>query len=178
MEIRLAQMDEFDRVVTLYNDVIDALADAEYTPMWQRGVYPTEDSLCRAIEKQELYVGMVGTGMVAAMVVNQQFNEGYRNVQWCVDASEADVRIIHVLCVHPKVKRRGLAKNMVQWVLDQAKKQEIKAVRLDVLKGNVPAERLYPMLGFKYITTERTYYDDMDWMDFMLYECPLEEKIR
>lgn len=177
MEIRLAQMDECQRVIEFYDDVIDSLADAEYTPMWEKGVYPTETSLRSAIEKQELYVGVIGTGIVAAMVVNHQFNEGYRKVRWCVDAEKEDVQIIHVLCVHPKVKRRGLAKEMVQWVLDEAKKQKIKAIRLDVLKGNVPAEKLYPMLGFRYITTERTYYDDMDWMDFMLYECPLEKKI-
>ena len=37
MEIRLAQMDEFDRVVTLYNDVIDALADAVKVTLGPKG---------------------------------------------------------------------------------------------------------------------------------------------
>ena len=81
--------------------------------------------------------------------------------------------VIHLLCVHPKVRKRSLAKQMVLWTLEFSKSQFKKTVRLDVLKGNVPAENLYPSLGFQYITEERTYYDDLDWMDFLLYEHPL-----
>lgn len=174
MDIRQARVDEYERILEFYNDVLDGLENAQYHPRWQKGIYPTEASLRTAIENKQLYVGLVGTGMVAAMVFNHEFNEGYKHVSWMVDASDDKVFMIHLLCVHPKVKRRGLAKEMVCWAIEEAKRQHMKAIRLDVLKGNVPAEKLYPSLGFKYITTERTYYDDLDWMDFLVYECPLE----
>ena len=173
VKIRLAQIDEYERVKDFYYDVIDGFRDAEYSPMWEKGVYPTDEYLYEAIEKQELYVGMVGEGMVAAMVLNHHFNEGYNKVHWLVDAVGDEIQVIHTLCVHPKVGHRGLAKEMAQWAIENARELKKKTLRLDVLQGNVPAEKLYPSSGFKYITTERMYYDDTDWMDFLLYEYPL-----
>ena len=68
MDIRQARVDEYERILEFYNDVLDGLEDAQYHPRWQKGIYPTEASLRKAIENKQLYVGMVGTGMVAAMV--------------------------------------------------------------------------------------------------------------
>ena len=44
------------------------------------------------------------------------------------------------------------------------------ALRLDVLGGNVPAERLYTGQGFTYRGTVRMFYDDTGWTDYGLYE--------
>ena len=46
----------------------------------------------------------------------------------------------------------------------------MKAVRLDVLKGNVPAERLYKGMGFHYVSTVKLFYEDTGRVDFELYE--------
>lgn len=173
LNIRAARTDEYERVKEFYHDVIRGFQDAEYDPQWEIGIYPTDEHLYTSIEKQELYVGFVGEGMVAAMVLNHRFNEGYNHVQWLIDVKQEDVMVIHLLCVHPRVRKRNLAKQMVLWALEFSKSQFKKTVRLDVLKGNVPAENLYPSLGFQYVTEERTYYDDLDWMDFLLYEYPL-----
>jgi len=39
-----------------------------------------------------------------------------------------------------------------------------------VLKGNVPAERLYESSGFQYVDTLQLYYEDTGRVDFELYE--------
>ena len=41
---------------------------------------------------------------------------------------------------------------------------------LDVLGGNVPAERLYTGQGFARRGTVRMFYDDTGWTDYGLYE--------
>ena len=46
----------------------------------------------------------------------------------------------------------------------------MKAIRLDVLKGNAPAERLYTSLGFVYVDTLKLFYEDTGRVDFELYE--------
>ena len=46
-------------------------------------------------------------------------------------------------------------------------------MRLDVLKGNLPAEKLYPGLGFEYIETRPMFYEDVGVMEFELYEYGL-----
>ena len=44
------------------------------------------------------------------------------------------------------------------------------ALRLDVLGGNVPAERLYAGQGFERRGTVRMFYADTGWTDYGLYE--------
>ena len=46
-------------------------------------------------------------------------------------------------------------------------------MRLDVLEGNVPAERLYEGFGFRYLATMPMFYEDTGWTNYELYEYPL-----
>ena len=46
----------------------------------------------------------------------------------------------------------------------------LKALRLDVLEGNLPAERLYEKVGFQYAGSLNIFYEDTGWADFNLYE--------
>ena len=53
----------------------------------------------------------------------------------------------------------------------------MKAVRLDVLKGNVPAERLYKDMGFRYVDTLQLFYEDTGRVDFDLYELDIDQPV-
>ncbi len=46
----------------------------------------------------------------------------------------------------------------------------MKAVRQDMLKGNVPAEKLYEGEGFTYVDTVKLFYEDTGRVDFKMYE--------
>ena len=78
--------------------------------------------------------------------------------------------VIHALGVHPAFARRGIAQRMVQYAIGTARPQGCRALRLDVLGGNVPAERLYTGQGFARRGTVRMFYDDTGWTDYGLYE--------
>ena len=45
-----------------------------------------------------------------------------------------------------------------------------KVIRLDVIKGNLPAERLYEGLGFRKLHSLQMFYENTGWMEFALYE--------
>ena len=62
---------------------------------------------------------------------------------------------------------------MVRFVIDKAGTDGMKAIRLDVLKGNLPAEKLYVGLGFTYLHTLKMFYEDTGWTDYELYEYKL-----
>ena len=64
---------------------------------------------------------------------------------------------------------------MVQFAIDAARENGQKVIRLDVLKGNVPAEKLYAERGFKYLHTLPMFYEDTGWTDYELYELRLQE---
>ena len=72
-----------------------------------------------------------------------------------------------------KKEKEGYAKAMVQKAIDIAIETGMKAIRLDVLGGNIPAERLYQGFGFRYMATLKMYYEDTGWTDFKLYEYVL-----
>lgn len=170
IHIREAKDFEYDKVKEFYHAVTDTLQGAQYTPGWIKGVYPSYDYLKDSIEKKELWIGILDDRIVSAMIVNHDGNESYANAEWTAKADPGQITVIHALGVRSDYSRKGIAKAMVTRVIAEAGKAGQKAVRLDVLKGNLPAERLYTGIGFRYIDTIPMYYEDTGWTDYLLYE--------
>ena len=59
---------------------------------------------------------------------------------------------------------------MVRKVIESACENGIKAISLDVLDGNIPAERAYTKTGFVYCDTVKMFYEDTGWTQFKLFE--------
>lgn len=60
----------------------------EFKPGWEKDVYPTQDFL-HSSKNAELYIGELDGRMVSCMVANHAYNNGYKQVQWSVDAADA-----------------------------------------------------------------------------------------
>jgi ribosomal protein S18 acetylase RimI-like enzyme len=171
--IRPAQTCEYQRVRLFYHAVIRGLKDAEYSPGWQIDIYPSPDFLRESIQNGELYVGEWNSAIISAMVINQQSNEGYEKIAWPSRASVKQVMVLHALGVHPAYAGRGVGRQMVQKAVCLAREAGMRALRLDVLSGNVPAEKLYESLGFQKVQTVSMYYPDTGWTDYEGYELIL-----
>lgn len=170
LKIRSANDEDYIRVRDFYYSLIDAMGDSEYKPGWERDIYPTQEFLIRSISKSELYLAEIDEDIAACMVVNHECNEGYDAVKWSVDANASELLVIHALGVHPVYSGKGIAKQMVQKAIDIASGSKIKTIRLDVLGGNMPAERAYTKMGFVYCDTIKMFYEDTGWTDFKLFE--------
>ena len=173
LEIRLARPDEFQTVKDFYWDLIEKTENSQFQPGWQKGVYPTDEFLMESLESGELYVGFLDGELVTCMIVNHKYNDGYNSVKWSVDAADDELVVIHALGVDPDFSNRGIAKEMVKFVIDTAKKNGLKTIRLDVLGGNIPAEKAYTKMGFKYLKTLSMFYEDTGWTDYMAFELIL-----
>lgn len=169
-KIRAAKTEDYIRVRDFYYVLIDAMKDAEYKPGWEKDVYPTQEFLSHSIEHGELYIGEIDGQIVSSMVVNHEYNDGYKSIRWLVDAKDSELLVIHALGVDRGFSGQGIAGQMVQEVLRKAHEQHIKTVRLDVLEGNLPAEKAYTKLGFQYLDTIRMFYEDTGWTNFKVYE--------
>ena len=173
MRIKQAEESQFQAVRAFYHDVIDAVGDSRDSVGWKKDVYPAPDLLREAIRGGELFL-MEDTGtIVGAMVLNHQFNGAYKAAAWSVQAEAAEVTGIHALAIHPSHRGKGCARQLVQFAVDHARSHRQKAIRLDVLKGNQAAGRLYAGMGFRYRQTVPMFYEDTGWTDFDLYELPL-----
>lgn len=170
LQIRVADSSDYNNVREFFYTLIDAMADAEYKPGWEKDIYPTQEFLIKSIENHELYVGETGSRLVSCMVVNHEYNDGYRKIQWSVEAKDSELFVIHALGVHPAFSGQGIAKQMVQKMIESAYKNNIKTIRMDVLEGNVPAERVYIENGFKFVDIIQMFYEDTGWTNFKLFE--------
>lgn len=171
--IKRADLQLYSRVREFYHSVIDGIQDAAYGAGWKKDIYPSPSYLSTAIKNGELYIATKNEEIIGSMVLNHEGNEGYRQFQWPTKAETEEIMVIHALGIHPLEERKGYAKKMVRFAIDLAKKEQQKVIRLDVLKGNLPAEKLYEGLGFKYLHTIPLFYDDTGWTEFKLYEFNL-----
>ncbi len=173
MLIRKAETDEYEAVRSFYHSLIDAVAELPYGAGWVKDVYPSPEFLEESVRDGCLFIGTQDGSIAAAMVLNHECNDGYRGFAWPTEASDEEITVIHALGVHPAYGRRGYAGQMVRFAIDRARREKQKVIRLDVLKGNLPAEKLYSGIGFRYLHTLPLFYEDTGWTEYELYEYRL-----
>ena len=171
MIFRKAAKEEFYKIRSLYWNLIDQEKDDPSFPHWKKEIHPSDEMIQNSIEREELYVLADGDEIAACVIANDEEPEGYADAPWQIDSDE--VIVLHVLAVHPNHRGKGLARKLVENVIEQERKAGKKALRLDVIENNTTAEKLYQKLGFRYIQTKTLYYDVVGKMTFKLYELVL-----
>lgn len=64
------------------------------------------------------------------------------------------------MAVHKDFRGRGIAKKLLQQIIDIARSKEMGFVTLEVRAGNIRAQNLYRKLGFKPTGRKKEYYQD------------------
>ncbi len=62
------------------------------------------------------------------------------------------------LCVRPEVRRHGLGRKILNYLVDLARRHDADTVLLEVRPSNRAAVSLYHELGFNEVGTRRNYY--------------------
>ena len=168
MIFRKAEKEDFDKISSLYWTLIDQEQDDPSCPHWKKGIHPSDEMIQDSIDKGDLYVLADGDEIAACVIANDEKVDGYSDTPWQIDSDE--VIVLHVLAVHPNHRGKGLARRLVENVIEQERKAGKKALRLDVIENNTTAEKLYQKLGFQFIQTKTLYYDVVGKMTFKLYE--------
>ena len=176
LNIRAAKQAEYETVRAFYDSLIDSMEGSPFHPGWEKGIYPAYEYLMDSIEKGQLYCGWLDGQIVSCMIVNHEYNEGYRALKWSVNPPDCQLLVIHTLGVDSRFSGRGIAREMVRFVIAFAKEQKIPTIRLDVLEGNLPAERAYRAVGFQYAGTVPMYYEDTGWTNYKAFELLLPEQ--
>ena len=110
---------------------------------------------------------------MSAMILNHKCTDGYEKIHWNITATPQEITVVHALGVLPDYQGQGIAKLMVQEAIRTANENGQKAVRLDVLSTNIPAQKLYSDMGFNYMDTIQLFYEDTGSTDYLLYEYTL-----
>ena len=170
MKLIQAKSNEFEKIVSFYKNVIDNTENMSEYGRWNYGQHPTDAMISDYIEGGFMYYIEENGEIISAVAITPYQNEDYHPIQWNINAADNEVTVVHILCIDPKKQKCGLAKSVMNEIISDSKDNKMKAVRLDALCCNKPAQRLYESIGFKKCGCQNWYAENTGWIDFYLYE--------
>ena len=91
-------------------------------------------------------------------IINEK-EDGFAFVTYSLSVDTADIEDVFV---SPVLRRKGLAKELLELAIEDIKAKGKKRVLLEVKDTNFAAIELYSKLGFKKIAVRKKYYSDGD----------------
>ncbi len=168
--IRKAGEDDLPALLRFYEDVCAAQADSAYSPQWHFGIYPAEDDLAAHIASGAMYLGLAGARVAAAGVLTAGDDPLYSDAAWKEKAAPEETACLHLFAVHADFRGQGVSGGMLEALLDAARAGGKRLLRLDVVKGNLPAEKLYLRHSFYFAEEREVFYEDTGLIRVRLYE--------
>ena len=150
MNIRPATAADIPAITAIYDAILDREEAGPVYTNWQRGKYPTTDTARQALDAGTLYVGEENGFLWGVVNLNGIQLPEYDVIPWTIPAERDWVAVIHTLCIHPAASGQGRAKQMVAFCEEESRRQGKTVMRLDTWEGNLPANRMYPALGYRY----------------------------
>ncbi|ADY55289.1 GCN5-related N-acetyltransferase [Syntrophobotulus glycolicus DSM 8271] len=142
---RLASLDDYDEVLTIYQNAIGCLC-SQNIDQWDE-LYPSPDDLLEDIRNQQLHLLVRDAEILAAVVLNESQEEEYQKGAWL--SQGPGIAVVHRLCVHPDVQNKGMGRETMRRAEGYLAAKGYAAVRLDAFAQNPQAIRLYESLSYK-----------------------------
>ncbi len=168
--MHLIQTDDFESVKSKYIDVIENTPDIEKTARWEYGKHPTDESLRAYIDRGEMYVLTDGEEIAGMAVIMMYQEDEYLGIPWKDNLTNDEVATVHLLAVCPDHRGKSLGVRILEEAMEIALRNGKKVLRLEVLKSNLPAQRMYDRAGFVFRGEQRLYAENTGMMDFLYYE--------
>ena len=138
MKIELARLKELDELHGIVRAATRHMEEQGIT-QWD-DVYPSRSILKDDIEKQQMYVIRAGGQKAGMMVLNEEQQPEYAEVDWRYTGRAL---VIHRLTIDPAFERRGLAFRLMDFAEELAFAEGYDSIRLDAFTGDPAAFGLY-----------------------------------
>lgn len=161
---------DFETVKRKYIEVTEHTPDIEKYARWIYGKHPTDESLQSYIDRGEMYVLTDGEKIAGMAAVAMCQGEEYMNISWKDDLACDEAAAVHLLAICPEYRGRSLGIRILEEAMDIAVRSGKKALRLDTLKSNLPARRMYDRAGFVCRGEQRLYAENTGMADFLYFE--------
>lgn len=156
-----------------YIEVIEHTRDMNVHARWIYGQHPTDAMIQSYIDGQEMYLFMDGQNIAGMTAITMYQREDYHEVIWSQNLKDGEVASLHIFTVTPEYQGKGVSKRMMAEIISLARGKGKKAIRLDTLASNIPAQQMYEELGFAYRGKQNLYAENTGWTDFLYYELSL-----
>ena len=175
MQIRRCKTEDITATGEFYDRVVEYLDSHINYPKWTYKEYPSQGYVRVMTVEGHQYIGEEGGKIIAAFVLNQDPEGDYHKGRWSRQLQEGEFMVVHALAVDPELHGSGIGKEIVRFCIDTSKKSGFKAIRLDIVPGNVPAKCLYEGLGFTYIGNEDVRPEVEHIPEFSLFELNFDD---
>ena len=165
--------EDFDRVAQFYRDAIDHTPEMERFARWIYGLHPTDGMITDYILSGAMFTCEENGEIFCSFALTSSQGDDYHDTCWGRALADDEVAVVHLLCVNPKYQHQGIGKRAMALVIALAEQMGKKALRLDALACNTPAQHLYESLGFQRRGTAHWFADNVGWTDFYLFELLL-----
>ena len=133
------------------------LKKEKYSPLWQIGAYPCISDVENHIKQYNMYIALKENTIVSTMAV----------------ADHGSYSSLHLFAVHHRHRGQHIGSNMMKKMFEVAEKRGNEKILLDVVKGNLPAEKLYQKIGFQYVGERTEPVERVGNVCFSIYECKI-----
>ena len=173
MELIQAKETDFERITGFYRNVIDNTENMDIYGRWIYGLHPTDEMIKEYILAGSMYYCEEVGSINAAVAVTPNQGEDYHDIEWSLPLKDNEVAVVHILCVDPRMQKQGVARKVMERIIELAGRIDKRAIRLDALSCNIPAQHLYESIGFERRGKQQWYAGNVGWIDFFLYEFVL-----
>ena len=175
LRLEEASPNDLDQIRTLYWSLLDSSPKYSQILQWKKNIYPNDDDWNAYIAKGEMYFILQDADIIGAVAVTHAQSKDYRKIHWTIAAEDQDVAVVHLLMISPEYQGHGVATAALDEIIKLAESKKKWAVRLDAVKTNVPAQKLYEKYGFVNCGTAQEYYESTGTTEFIFYEYALAE---
>lgn len=145
MKIRKAELEDLNIIIDIFKNAINTMNDNDIH-QWDE-IYPTNTILEQDILKKQMYIGIKDNTVVSVLVINNEFDEQYKNGNWKYD--NESFAVVHRLCVNPVCQNQKIGNNTIILIEELLRKEGIQSIRLDAFSLNPYALKMYETLGYQ-----------------------------
>lgn len=174
MTIRKGVSSDADEIECLYNHLIDYLSMNVNYPGWKKDIYPIRQDAQDGMNENALYVVVDEDQIVGTFILRHRPESAYHTADWRISLSYDNIYVVYTLAVHPESLGKHIGDIIMDFIIAEARRNEMKAVRLDVYEGNTPAIHLYEKHGFQYIDTVDLGYSQYGLNWYKLYQYVID----
>jgi len=142
-------MDQFFDAFSIIESVIEKMND-EQIFQWDEH-YPTHEIIKKDIDDGHAFGFFQLDELIGYVVLNQEYSPEYDSLEWN-DKSGTSL-IVHRLSIKADCQGQGIAKQLMIFAEEFAKKNNYSSIKLDAFLHNKAALHLYENLGYTKVGT-------------------------
>lgn len=146
--IRKATIKDLNDVVKVIDDA-KSLFKSEGSDQWQdTDNYPNYETMKKDLLRDELYVATINEEVAGCVVLSDLEEKAYEKVYDGNWISSGHYMVIHRIAVKKEYYHKGIAKTLIKYIMDVAKRTDAVSIRVDTKKENIRMLQLLKSFGF------------------------------